>query len=563
MKKFGMMTAAALMAGALALTGCSSSGSSSAGGDNAGAADSLNTQPRDALQQGGTLKIAISKLPSDNWNLLHIDGNLVDNNNISGYTGVSNWDFNAAGDFTPNKNFVESYDVKGGENGEPQVITLNLNPKAKWNDGTPITVKDYQANWVAMREAEGEFQNATDDGWNTVESVEPGESDTQVVVTLKQTNPDWSAFLSTVLPAAGVKDPETFNKAWAGAQNFHNEWRTGPFKIEKVDEAQKVITMVPNENWWGDKPLLDKIEMRQLDAAAMCNSFANKEVDVVQYLISASEYDACSKRADGEIRTAGGLQWRHFTLNWKGNLADKAVRQAVLLATNREEITNSDLAGLPVDAKKLQLNNHFFMPDQDGYEPNGSEWSYNPDKAKQILDEAGWKLPEGKDVREKDGKALEIEYLMMPDVPTSKNEGEFLQKNLKDVGIKLNIRNISGDDFFAKGVAPGNFEICSFTWQGTQYPMNNVGQIYGKGSNSNYSNGSVPEIDELKNKISAEMDHKKRVEMTNEVDKLIWENVFNIPIYQRMEMTAVPKNIANMGAFGLASARVENIGYMK
>jgi ABC superfamily ATP binding cassette transporter, solute-binding protein len=50
--------------------------------------------------------------------------------------------------------------------------------------------------------------------------------------------------------------------------------------------------------------------------------------------------------------------------------------------------------------------------------------------------------------------------------------------------------------------------------------------------------------------------------MTNEVDKLVWQHVMNIPIYERRELTAVPKNLANYGAMGLASVRSQDIGYM-
>ena len=121
---------------------------------------------------------------------------------------------------------------------------------------------------------------------------------------------------------------------------------------------------------------------------------------------------------------------------------------------------------------------------------------------------------------------------------------------------------VDTNGYFKDYINTGNYEMTSFTWQGTQYPMANIGQIYGTGSLQNYSLISVPEIDEYIKKIATTTDHAERIRLTNECDKVIWENVMNFPIYERQEFTAVPKNLANFGAMGLASFRGEDIGYL-
>lgn len=78
----------------------------------------------------------------------------------------------------------------------------------------------------------------------------------------------------------------------------------------------------------------------------------------------------------------------------------------------------------------------------------------------------------------------------------------------------------------------------------------------------NYSRYCDEKIKEVIPQVDTEMDHDKRVELTNQVDKLIWDDVMTIPIYRRIEMTAVPKNLANYGAFGLATFKAENVGYL-
>ncbi len=580
--------AAVAAVGALALAGCSSGSKDAQSSDGSGAegatdavpAADINPHDRGDLEEGGTLRFAISGMPTY-WLPMHIAGNGVDLNNIWSYTSVVNWIYNPDSTFDVNPAYVKSYEFKEGDeaaNGKQEVV-LHLNEKAAWNDGTPITWEDYAATGAACGRAEaadGEedgdevspFECASTDGYDHWESVEQGDGEFDVVINFTEVFPDWSAALSTVFPAAGVSDPEVFNTGW---NEPNNDWLGGPYKIASVDDAQKTITLEPNELWWGEKPLLDSMTFREMDPAAMGTGFANGEIDVLTDIIDAQQYLQAETRADAEIRRAGGLQWRHFTWNGEsGLLQDKDLRVAIQRGVDRAAITESDLAGIPdLVPGDLVLDNHFFMPGQDGYKANGEAFGYDPEKAQSELDELGWVLEDGNEYRTKDGETLEFEYAMMPDVSTSKNEGELLQSQLKEIGVKVNIKNVDAGTFFDEVVIPGDFAVTSFTWQGTPYPMANITQLYGCGDNlaqnggSNFTRVCVPEIMDLAEEVATTADHDKRLELANDVDEIIWENGMILPIYRRMEMTAVPTNLANFGAFGMSNVAPENIGFMK
>ncbi len=528
----------------------------------------MNKVPRDELTQGGELRWAISLLPG-NWNGLNVDGNTVSLDRIDDFVMPNNWIFADDASFVPDPDYVIDYELTPATDTEGQVVVLNLNPDAKWNSGDTIDWEDYEATWAACNGTQEDFNCASTDGYNQIVSVEQGDSPTQVVVTFESSYPDWSAVLSGVYPAEGIVDAATFNDAWAGT-NFNPDWHTGPFAFDGLNEAERILTLVPNPNWWGEPPLLDKVTFQELQNPADVQAFANGEVDVVETMIDSNSVDLSSNRTDGAIRTAGSLQWRHFTINSKGDiLSDLDVRQAIVKATNREAIARSDLAGLPVDAAQLMLGNHFFMPGQQGYVDNSGDFAYDPEAAMAQLDAAGWVLPDGADVRVKDDVPLEIDYAMLTGVATSENEGKLLQADLANVGIQLNLVNTPTDDFVSTLVGR-NFEIIAFTWQGTNYPMNNVRQIYGAAaegseepSDSNFADLVLPEIEALIPQIDTETDLQTRIDLTNEVDLLIWENVHTLPIYRRQSFTAVPENLANFGAstFELSSLQVEDIGY--
>ncbi len=558
--------------GALTLSGCASGGSSQSGANNGAAGggevampelSDINEQDRGALEEGGNLRLPISDMPT-NYNTLNVNGNTVDQGStLAMFVEPTNWIYNEDGSFEINPNFVTAYDSR--EEDGKQVTNLNLNPDAVWGDGTPITVADYIATWQACNgEAEG-YNCASTDGFADMESVEQGVDEFDVVIKFKATYPDWSAPLSTVWPAAGFKDAATFNDGW---DTPNNDWFAGPFQWGNIDTAQQVITLERNPNWWGEEALLDTVTLRAADPAATATAFANGELDVLSGIIDGAEYAQAAGRSDAEIRRAGGLQWRHFTFNGQaGVLADREVRVALTKGINREAITVADLAGIPdINPAELLLGNHFFMPGQVGYEDNSAVSAYDPEQAGKDLDAAGWKLEDGAEYRTKDGEILEFEYVMMPDVSTSKTEGELLQQQMADIGVKVNIVNVSTAAFFDEYVIPGNFQTAAFAWQGTPYPLNNVGQLYSCDSienGSNFTQTCVPEIDELIPQIAAEVDPEKRNELGNQADKLIWDNVMFFPIYRRLEMTAVDSNLANYGAFGMASVQAENIGWAK
>lgn len=539
-------TASAAMLATLAAC----SGSSDTG---ATAAKAVNKVERGSLKQGGTLRFSMTS-PVANWNNSTVDGNGVDLKNIYNFVSPGFFDYDDKGEAKPNPNFVTKVEdvTKDGKT----TVTMVLNPKAKWNSGRQISPDDFIATIKCTQDEK--YLWASTDGYDQIEKVEKVD-DTTVKFHFKSSFPDWTSIISGTLPKEQVASAEVFNNGMA--KTYNNDWYAGPFKIESYNNAQQLVTLVPNEKWWGDKPLLDKVTFRVLDSAAEATSFANKEIDVLDYIISANTYKQAQQRSDAEVRQNFGLQWRHFTLNASsGVLADKAVRQALVRATDRAAITKSSLAGMPVDANKVLLGNHFFMPSQEGYVDNSTKWSHDVEAAKKLLDGAGWKEPSPGAIRVKDGKKLSIKYTRPTAVPTTKTESELLQSQLKKIGMEVVMEDVESAKYFKDYINKKNFEITSFTWQGTPYPMMNIGQIYGKG-NSNFTGQSIKELNELIDKINVEADHKKRVAMTNQADEIIWENVLNFPIYERMQLTAVPKKLANFGAVGLASYRAEDIGF--
>lgn len=524
----------------------------------------INAMPRDRVQDGGTFTYPIDQMPP-NFNYHELDGTLLMNHYV--VAALMPAIFTTDGGGVPHWN----PDYLAGEPTlvtEPkQVITYRLNPKAIWYDGTPITWEDMYWQWKASNGTDKRYRISSANGYEEIENIERGKDDHEAIVTYRNKFADWSSIFDPLYPASTNKDPKIFNDGWKGKPLT----TAGPFKLDSIDQTTKTITMVRNEKWWGNPAKLDRIVFRTIEADAQIDALANGEIDTMDIGPDANKY-ARARTIDGvEIRVAGGPNFRHITINGTSpNLQDVRVRQAVSMAINRPAIAKALLGPLNVEPKPL--GNHIFMANQNGYKDNSGEiGTYNPDKAKALLDEAGWKLDGN--VRKKDGKPLELNIVIPTAVATSKQESELVQNMLGQVGITAKINAIPLQDFFDKYVTPGQFDMTVFSWMGTPYPISSVKSIYGlptrnaKGEldvRQNFARTGSPELDQMMVDAGRELDRTKAVEIANRADATIWQLVHSLTLYQRPELIATKKNLANFGAFGFAQPwTYQDIGWAK
>ena len=547
---------------AVAIAGCGG-GASSTGGDASLKASDINPQPREQVKEGGVIRWAIDEYPAQ-WNYNQLDGATQAAFLVTGALLPGTFVVNAEGELSVAKDYVTAAKVTASS--PKQVVTYRLNKKAKWSDGTPITVKDYVAQWKALRSVEGPYLNGSSTGYEDISSVEQGRDPYEVVATFRKPFGEWQSLFNPLYPAATNSSPEAFNKGWLNKIPVS----AGPFKLGKLDETAKQITIVRNPDWWGEPAKLDQIVFRSLSADATVSSFANGEVDVADVGPDPSGYKRALGVSGGSVREAGGADFRHFTLNGTSpNLSDVRVRQAVTVGIDRATIAKADLTGLNWPA--VTMDNHFLVNTQIGYQDNtGDLGKADPAKAAQLLDAAGWKL-DGT-YRKKDGKTLSLRFVIPADVTISKQEGELVQGMLKEVGIKVVLEAVSGDAFFDDYVIPGNYDIVPFSWIGTPFPVSSAISIYEKPVKNaagelqvqqNFARIGTAAIDGLMAKAAASLNQKQAFEYLNQADALIWQEGHSLTLYQRPQITAVKATLANVGSYGFQSIPYTDIGFQK
>jgi peptide/nickel transport system substrate-binding protein len=519
-------------------------------------AQDINPQDRDALKPGD-LTLTLPSF-AENWNPMHVDGNQAGFADIRASLLPAFFHFDKAGVPTPNPDYVLSVDVISND---PTQVRYTLNPDAVWGDGSPVDGDDMVAKWKACNGENTAFSCTSTESFDPIASITFGDNKFDVTVSYKNSFPDWSQGFSSpgVIKAESIMDPEVFNTGWS---ELNNDWLSGPFKVGSFDETQQVMTLIPNEKWWGKPPILNSIIWRAIAPDAVAQAFANQEIDSFDIGSDPDAFQRAGRVENAQVRKAGGPNFRHFTFNSKaGLLQDVTIRQAVVYGLDRQAIAASDLAG--IDWPVQPLNNHIFLQGQAGFVDTASltGLDYNPEKARSVLTDAGWVV--GDDgIREKDNQKLILKFTQIATVKASENEALQAQSMLKEIGIQLDIVTVPIPRF-GPTLTGHEFEIIAFSWIGTPYPFSGIKQIYGTGSGSNFAQLSLPEVDELAEQIATETDPANRIALANKVDKILWENVHTLPLYQRPELIAVRRDLANYGAFGLSSVQWENIGFIE
>lgn len=548
---------AAILAAAMLVTGCSAGTIEipGAGGTaKVGTTSDINPQDPATLREGGSLRLALSEFPP-NFNTLNIDGNTGDVGSIMKPTLPRAFNIGPDGSATVNTDYFTSVELTGTN---PQVVTYTINPKATWSDGTPVTWEDIAAQIHATSGVDKAFAIAGPNGSDRVASVTRGVNDRQAVMTFAKPYAEWRGMFagnSMLLPKSMTADPEVFNSG----QLTRPGPSAGPFIVSSLDRSAQRVVLTRNPKWWGKTPLLDNITFMVLDDAARLPALQNNTIDATG--VGSLDQLTVARRTDGiSIRRASAPMWNHFTINGaEGSiLADKALRRAVAKGIDRQMIANVTQRGLANDP--APLNNHVYVAGQEGYQDNSAVVAYDPEQAKRELDDLGWKL-NGK-FREKNGRQLVIRDVLY-DAQSNRQFAQITQHNLAQIGVKLQLDVKAGGGFFTRYVNVGDFDITQFSWIGDAFPLAGLTQIYASHGEGNYGKIGSPQIDAKIEQTLAELDPAKARALANDVDTLLWDEVFSLPLTQSPGDIAVRSSLANFGAPGLADLDYTAIGFTR
>ncbi len=270
---------------------------------------------------------------------------------------------------------------------------------------------------------------------------------------------------------------------------------TGPWILEEY-KADEYAIYKRNENYWGELPEVEKIQVKVIpDAETRVLAFEKGELDLIygEGVISLDAFKQLESTGNYETSISEPVATRQLVMNTnREQLSDERVRQALHYGFNKEAMVKGVTSGLEEEADFILPTNLPYTSDIDV-----TSIEYDIEKAEALLDEAGWTLPEGKTVREKDGQPLEIEMMYDSAESIQKAMAETLQSEWAAIGVKLNIVGVELA-VQVQRFKDNDFDINFFSNYGAPYdPHTFINIVAKEGFGFNEAISAYPNKEEL------------------------------------------------------------------
>jgi peptide/nickel transport system substrate-binding protein len=430
------------------------------------------------------------------------------------------WDMSASGliKLTPSGDFTADVAQKW-ETPDDKTIIFHLNPSAKFQDGRPVTSKDFKFTFDSTMAPA--FQSAKKSGYSAVASFEAPDDHT-VIVKLAEPNAGIFDNFPYMLVPQGA-DTNVFAKTplLAGA------YRVMEFK---TDER---VTLKAFDGWVGGKPNIPNVIVRIIPDATtrvleLRRGTVNFEINSVPY----DQVDQFKKDAAFKVMTSHGGAYQYIAFNLKDPiLSKKEVREAIAYAIDRNRIVRDLLHGYGT------VTDTMFPPGHWARAGNLPTHPFDPNKAKQLLDAAGYR---------QNGKAPRFKLTFRTSTDAEANQqAEMIQQMLKDVGIDMQIQS-SEFGTFMEDIKNGRFQMFSLRRAGISDPDFYYTIFHSKSLAPNGQNRGYyinPKVDKLIEEGRSTFDRAKRKAIYDEVQKILADDLPYLSLYHRDNVAIMRSNI--------------------
>ena len=569
---------------ALTLAACGNNNQSSSSSSASGTTKYASEVTHDRTPiKGGTLKYAI--VSSSPFSGIFADELSADTNDssIGGLIDESMFEYDENRKLTNTGLASIEFDV------ENKTATVTLNSKDyKWSDGQPVTIDDYIFAYQAIGNKDYTGVRYDDDYKNVVgmEEYHDGKADSvsglekvddyTVKIHFKEMSPSMQlaggSVCAYIMPKHIFKDiPEA---EWEKSEYVRGTKFVGlgQFKIESI-VAGESVTLVPNEHYYKGVAKVDKVVMEVVSPDNIVSEMKAGNYDIAT--MPNSQYEAYKDLTNVTLlgSQASAYEYIGFHLGKydketgknvtdpNAKMADVKLRQAMAYALDIDAAGQNLYNGLQHSSNSIIIP--FF---KDVYNKDQEGFSYNPEKAKQLLDEAGYKDVDGDGIREnKDGSKLTINFAARTRDEANESLVQQYLNWWKEIGLNVQLytgRTIELNSFYDKVQADDpEIDVFAAGWS-TGYDPNPSG-LFGETAQFNFERYVDAEGTTIMDKISSteSFDSAKNVEFYKEWQKYVHDKAFIFPTLVGEELTAVNKRVkyydVNLGSKKSALYQVE------
>lgn len=418
--------------------------------------------------------------------------------------------------------------------------TFHLRDDVTFSDGVPLTAQDVKATYDLIMNP----KNDTLDLRNYLQDIEDVQVPDDYTIRFVMSKPYFRHLL--VLGGLEVYPAHIYTK---GNLNDHPNNRrpigSGPYVFDRWDTGQQIV-LRRNDNYWGKKAYIDKHVFKIItDQNAAFQALERHDVDIYQQIqpekwvrkASSPKFEREFQKLVLDSPVPGYLS-RFNYIGWnmrKPQFSDERVRQALCMLFDRDLIIQEVWYGY---GTKIISS---IYPKQPEYNHDIKPWPFDPDRAKQLLDEAGWVDTNGDGIRDKDGQKFEFELSYATEVDEYNQLGAVYQEELRRAGIRMSLNPIEWATF-SQRVHERQFDACMLAWLTTLMP--DPYQLWHSSqaeSGSNYPGFKNAEADKILEDARTEFDHEKRIQMYHRFQEILHEEQPYLFLYSRPALAALDK----------------------
>jgi peptide/nickel transport system substrate-binding protein len=448
-----------------------------------------------------------------------------------------------------------------GQNGDAMTVTWKMKDGQLWSDGTPITCDDVNQTWKWIMSPDNTGLYGGTSGYEDITAIDCP-SPTDIVMHFKNVYFDYLVLFPAILQGAYINSipvaDQVQGKGWS-ATDMPNVPVSGPFVYDTITPGQE-LRLKKNPNYknpiTGETAYLDSVIFKwYADADAMIAGYRAGEIDTAGDL---TDGDLPKVLDLGEqVHPLDALQYEFMRPNWGTNgvtgkpsvMADPAMREALALATNKDEINSRLLGG---NASIAWTNVSPFA----WYYVEPTKTEFNIDQANVVLDQAGWvKGADG--IREKDGVKAEV-ALCTTTRQQRQDTLALVSSWLKEIGVASTVNAVSPNDIFATynegtpetpcNLSRHNFDVALHTFSVPLSPQSNY-SVYHSGQEApngqNDASVTSTELDAVLDGLKGTVDFSKALDLMEQFQKIYVDQVVEVPLYFRKDVNLVQPYVVN------------------
>jgi peptide/nickel transport system substrate-binding protein len=419
-----------------------------------------------------------------------------------------------------------------------RTFTFTLRDNLKWSDGKPITAADFQFAWENASKRENNFVGYT----STIARIESFKAEGKAVtVTLKET---LSRLLA--LGIAGSIGPVPKHvwegRPWLDAAGNPELLKptvvNGPYVLQEINAERH--TYAKNPNWWGKAPNLDGIVFVGASPQTVLELLKTRQVEQAESFPPAQYKEAKAIPTANVVEWAGAVgSYRVIQFNLQRPLlADKKVREALCRAINRQ-----DLVQFEDDLAEPQFG---LYPNRFGFaNPNVEKYDYNLNRAKQLLQEAGYTL-QGSVLRDKGGQPVKLEILWPTTSQPRGKMATYAQGQWKELGIDVQVTGMEFNAMVDRYSRQKDFDVVMGSFSQGSIDPDTINSQYKSDGAQNAGGYNNPRVDQLLDQGAAELDDAKRKQIYNDLQKLVVDDLPVFPLLTLKAFTAFDKKVTGV-----------------